>query len=139
MSNPSDPVAQVRSAREALTVAEELISAACPAAAAEYSMEFWKTAASAPLAAILYTVAAARRADGIIAARQMAADITGANPSTGGREWTDVAARCPNKFLAQCLLSVAPMNPRQRNSISLVMVRALGAPPEPAEATPIAV
>lgn len=102
-------------------------------------MDIWMAAASGPLAAVLYTVAAARRADGIAAARQIAADITSANPSTSGREWTDVAARCPNQFLAQCLLSVAAMNPRQRDSISLVMVRALGVPPEPSTAPPIAV
>lgn len=138
MSNPSDPVAQIRSAREALTAAEELISAAWPAAAAEYSMEFWKTAASAPLAAILYTVAAARRADGIAGAREIVADLTLAYPVADGREWTDVAARCPNDFLAQCLRSIAAMNPRQRNSISLVMSRALGSPP-PAATAPIAV
>ncbi|SKK24911.1 hypothetical protein [Mycobacteroides abscessus] len=138
MSNPSDPIAQIRSAREALTVAEELISAAWPAAAAEYSMEFWKTAASAPLAAILYTVAAARRADGIAGAREIVADLASAYPAPDGREWTAVADRCPNQFLAQCLRSTAAMNSRQRDSVRFVMTRALGAPPK-ADSAPIAV
>ncbi|MGC7247346.1 hypothetical protein, partial [Mycobacteroides abscessus] len=75
-----------------MSTAEKLIAAAWPAATAEYSMDIWMAAASGPLAAVLYTVAAARRADGIAAARQIAADITSANPSTSGREWTDVAA-----------------------------------------------
>lgn len=156
-------------------------------------MDIWKAAASGPLAAILYTVAATRRTEGLAAARQIAADIDRAYPAAEGREWTEVANRCPNEFLAQCLRSSAAMNcpfsfdlsqlvaadlgcdrssenrvredpaveagrdlrcdrssenatgrlktdmnARQRGSISLVMTRALGAPPA-AAATPIAV
>ncbi|RIT10698.1 hypothetical protein D2E64_18160 [Mycobacteroides abscessus] len=130
MNNPSDPTAQIRDARSALAAAEKLITAAWPEAAAEYAMEFWKAAAAGPLAAILYTATATRRTEGIAAARQIAA--------ADGREWTKVAARCPNQFLAQCLQSIAAMNTRQRDSISLVITRALGAPPAAAD-TPIAV
>lgn len=138
MNNPSDPTAQIRDARSALAAAEKLITAAWPEAAAEYAMEFWKAAAAGPLAAILYTATATRRTEGIAAARQIAADIDRAYPAADGRESTKVAARCPNQFLAQCLQSIAAMNTRQRDSISLVITRALGAPPAAAD-TPIAV
>ncbi|MFA4085267.1 hypothetical protein ONA92_26595 [Mycobacteroides salmoniphilum] len=138
MSNPSDPIAQIRDARGALAAAEKLITAAWPEAAAEYSMEFWKAAASGPLAAVLYTVAATRRADGIAAARQLVTDLDRGHPAADGREWTKVAARCPNQFLAQCLRSGAAMSTRQRDSISRVMTRALGAPPQ-ADPAPVAV
>ncbi|WP_042790083.1 hypothetical protein [Mycobacteroides abscessus] len=129
MSNPSDPIPQILDASGALAAAEKLIAAAWPDAAGEYSTEFWKAAASGPLAAILYTVAATRRADGIAAARQIVADIDRAYPATDGREWTEVADRCPNQFLAQCLRSIAAMNTRQRDSIYWVVTRALGPPP----------
>lgn len=132
MNNPSDPTAQIRDARGALAAAEKLITAG------HCAMEFWKAAAAGPLAAILYTATATRRTEGIAAARQIAADIDRAYPAADGREWTKVAARCPNQFLAQCLRSIAAMNTRQRDSISLVITRALGAPPAAAD-TPIAV
>lgn len=137
MDNAGDPIWQIRDARSAVAVAEGLINKAWPETTSEYSVGIWAAAASGPLAAILYTVAATRRADGIAAARQIMADLACVYPAPDGREWIAVADRCPNQFLAQCLRSAAAMNTRQRDSISLVMTSVLGAPPP--QAAPLAV
>ena len=108
-----DPTLQIGWPHDALEVAEALLESV----PRQHGEEFWKSAAAGPLAGLLYAASPCGNGKGIV----------WAGLNIHGPGWTEAAEICRRDgvpLLADGMLRIAEMDPRQRDSIRYVIRRA---------------
>jgi hypothetical protein len=113
-------IVEIRTAAEALAVADRLL-AARPGGA-----DLWRSYATSPLAAVLLATAHpnAGFAD-LTAVRDLLVGTSSEPDHDFGSWWGSVADRCPHRLLSDALLNVAALSPVHRDSLLMTALDAL--------------
>jgi hypothetical protein len=113
-------IVEIRTAAEALAVADRLLAARRGDAA------LWRSYAASPLAAVLLTTAHANAGFADLAAvRDLLAGTSSEPDHDLESRWGSVADRCPHRLLGDALLNVAGLSPVQRDSLLVTALDAL--------------
>ncbi|SKS73535.1 type IV secretory pathway, VirD4 component [Mycobacteroides abscessus subsp. bolletii] len=142
----SDPTASIRTAQEALTVAETMLATGgvgfggASGGSTVSAGGLWEATASAPLAALLYAASPRGNGEGMPWVIEAAENYGMPDPNEAESDtraaaltapeippisWMAASLLCPHRMLTEPLLSMLAMDPRMRDSVAITARKAI--------------